>query len=159
MFPPLQRVKQDIKLWCSQHKLALKRPHPTTCQSSGGCMIYALTTNHPKNYFIGQPNCTHITLMFWILFLFVSAKLEFCLGWCNIPASCSDCGYCVFHWKQRRKIILQQTLKKEWVPFLLLSSVKVFSYQRIIKKSQTVSMYCTEYRYRYKCCIWPSLIF
>lgn len=47
--------------------------------------------------------------------------------------------------------------KQEWVPFLLLSSVNVFSYQRIIKKSQTVSMYCTEYRYRYKCCIWPSL--
>lgn len=130
-------------------------------------MIYALTTDHPENYIIGQPNCTHITLMFWILFLFVSAKLTFCLGWCNIPASCSDCGYCVFHWKQRRKIILQQTefkntkkqkkKKQEWVPFLLLSSVNVFSYQRIIKKSQTVSMYCTEYRYRYKCCIWPSL--
>lgn len=107
----------------------------------------------------GRLNCNHIKLMFEVLFLFVSAKLELCLGWCNIPASRSDSGYCVFHWKQRRKIILQQTEVKKKVLFLLLSSVKVFRYQRIMKKSQTVSMYCTESRYRYKCCIWPSLLF
>lgn len=83
--------------------------------------------------------------------LFVSAKLELCLGWCNIPASCSDCGYCVFHWKQRRRRSHSEGLiSKEKGTVLLLSSVKVFSYQRIMKKSQTVSMYCTEYRYRYK---------
>ena len=105
-------------------------------------------------------NNTHVMPMFWTLFLFVSAKLELCLGWCNIPASCSDYGYCVFHWKQRRKITLHLTemkKKKRMILFILLSSVKVFSFQRIMRKSQTVSMYCTEYRYRYKCCIWLRL--
>lgn len=108
----------------------------------------------PENCLTGRPDCTHIALMFRILFLFVSAKLEFCLGWCNIPASCSDCGYCVFHKKKTNKKNRRSSYnglkweKKRKVLFLLLSSVNVFSYQKIIKKSQTVSMYCTEYRYK-----------